>query len=221
MTRVSITCLSCLYLSTHPVAPNMSSASLAQRHPASWQSLICCRRRAHWRAENTWSCLRANYLKVRYHILLCLPWYYSYSSRLVSMSNFHIADDFEVRFYEGPSQNPMWEGFASFTPKDIHQQVAVKVKIPQYRNPSNQRSKKQVNVTLRRKNKPEEASAPRKFIYLVDGKYADAGCPWLSVLTTRRDCRYWPPARDCRYWPHARDCRRQGVFTQLELFQEP
>ncbi|XP_067938401.1 embryonic polarity protein dorsal-like isoform X2 [Watersipora subatra] len=75
------------------------------------------------------------------------------------------ADELEVRFYEGQSDKPEWEGFGTFTQKDIHQSVALTVRIPEYTKALS-RSKQQVSIELRKKHTPSERSSPRKFYYL-------------------------------------------------------
>lgn len=73
-----------------------------------------------------------------------------------------------MRFYEGLSETPDWEGYGTFTQKDIHQSVALTVKIPEYTKQMS-RSKQAVTVELRKKHTPTEKSVGRKFYYLSGG----------------------------------------------------
>lgn len=85
-----------------------------------------------------------------------------------------IAEEFEVRFWEGRMDNPDWEGFAQFSQKDIHQSCAVTIKLPEYRpaKPTGtHRHKIQVQFQLRKKTNHAEASDPRKFFFLVKGEH--------------------------------------------------
>lgn len=84
-----------------------------------------------------------------------------------------IADDLEVRFYEGRSDNPEWEGFGTFTQKDIHNSVAMTIKVPEYtRTPNPQRHKQQVMMELRKKSNHNDRSQSRRFYYLLGGMYS-------------------------------------------------
>lgn len=80
-----------------------------------------------------------------------------------------VAEELEVRFFEGLTDTPEWEGFGSFTQKDIHQSVALTIRIPEYTKQM-VRSKQQVMVQLRKRHSPQECSAARKFFYLNAGK---------------------------------------------------
>ena len=91
-------------------------------------------------------------------------------TKLSSRISVVVADELEVRFYEGLADNPEWEGYGTFTQKDIHQSVALTIRIPEYTKQIT-RSKQQVMIELRKRHAPAERSAPRKFFYLSAGRF--------------------------------------------------
>lgn len=84
------------------------------------------------------------------------------------MFSLYLADDLEVVFYEGKYESPLWTALGSFQNKDIHQSVAVKVKIPPYNRPENPRERIHVHIVLRKKS-TRETSESKKFIYYASG----------------------------------------------------
>ena len=84
-----------------------------------------------------------------------------------------------MRFFEKGTDNP-WSEVVPVKMTDIHQNAAIRIKVPEYTGNHGDRQHK-VFVELRKSGQSEECSEEVKFLYFPDGE--------SCFIVTTADCR--------------------------------